>query len=251
INVFIGSGQPLVVGTTVSRFSVSRDGDVMLTNGVQSADVTSQLSGGKLGGLVGFREDVLYPSMNQMGRIGIVMSDVFNRLQGEGLDLDGDYGQPMFGDINDINLARDRIQHGNNAQPQNRVLNLTFEDTGELTTSDYSFRIMPGSSNYVVTRREDDTSVEQGVLSGAYPTEIRFDGMLLTLESGSFQGGDDFVLRPTRNGARDMEAQLSRPQDLALAAPVRSGTSSSNIGTGVISAGEVLSLTDAGGNLLP
>lgn len=251
INVFIGNGQPLVVGTTVSRFSVSLDGEVLLTNGVQSSNVTRQLQGGKLGGLLTFREDILHPSMNHLGRIGIVLSDVFNRLQAEGLDLDGDYGQPLFGDINDISLARDRIQHGNNAQPQNRVLNLTFEDTSLLTTSDYRFRIMPGSSNYVITRQEDGEVVGQGVLSGAYPAEIRFDGMLLTLESGSFQGGDSFLIRPTANGARDMEAQLTRPQDLALAAPVRTGTSLSNTGTGVISQGEVLSLTDTEGNLLP
>lgn len=251
INVFIGNGQPLVVGSTVSRFSVSLSGEVLLSNGVQSADVTSQLSGGKVGGLLDFREEVLRPSMNQLGRIGIVMSDVFNRMQAEGLDLDGDYGQPLFGDINDINLARDRIQHGSNASPQNRVLNLTFEDTAQLTTSDYSFRIMPNSNNYVVTRLEDDTVVEQGVLTGSYPAEIRFDGMLLTLEGGSFQGGDSFIVKPTTNGARDMESVLTRPQDLALAVPVRTGTTSANTGTGVISQGEVLSLTDTEGNLLP
>src|SRR5690554_6485588 len=251
INVFIGNGQPLVIGNTVSRFTVSADGGVSLVNGGYATDVTQQLNGGKLGGLINFRENILHPTMNHMGRIGIVLSDVFNRMQSQGLDLDGDYGQPLFGDINDLALARDRIRHGNNAQPQDRLLNLTFEDTQQLTTSDYSFRIMPGSNNYLITRQDDGEVVQQGVLNGTYPTDIRFDGMLLTLESGSFQGGDNFVIRPTANGGRDMEALLTRPHDLALAAPIRAGTSLSNSGTGVVSQGEVLSLIDANGVRLP
>ncbi|HEY7884276.1 MAG TPA: flagellar hook-associated protein FlgK [Cellvibrionaceae bacterium] len=251
VNVFIGSGQPLVVGTTVSRFSVSLDGEVLLTNGVQSANVTDQLNGGKLGGLVGFREDILAPSMNQMGRLAIVLADTFNRLQGEGLDLDGDYGQPMFADINDLTLARNRVFHGSNADPQNRVLNVMIEDAGQLNTSDYSLRIMPGSSNYVVTRLEDDTVVAQGALNGNYPAEIGFDGLLLTLEGGSFQGGDNFTIKPTVNGARDIDTEITRPQDIALAAPVRTGTDIGNVGTGVINAGEVLSFYDAEDNRLP
>src|SRR5690606_23623557 len=106
-------------------------------------------------------------------------------------------------------------------------------------------------SNYVITRLEDDTVVAQGSLNGNYPAEVRFDGLLLTLEGGSFQGGDNFTIRPTVNGARDIDAELTRPQDIALAAPVRTGTDSSNVGTGVISAGEVLSFYDTQDNRLP
>ncbi|MDO3385076.1 flagellar hook-associated protein FlgK [Gilvimarinus sp. SDUM040013] len=251
VNVFIGSGQPLVVGSTVSSFDVDRFGQIRLANSVQQANVTEQITGGKLGGLLSFRDDVLHPSMNELGRVAIVLADEFNRLQQQGLDLDGDYGQDIFGDINQPSLARGRIEHGDNPPPSNRVLSLTFDDVSQLTTSDYSLKIPAGSNNYVVTRLEDDTVVTQGILPGSMPSEITFDGLVLTFEAGTFQGGDTFTIKPTANAARDIEALLTRPEDLALASPVRTGSDIGNSGTGEISAGEVLQVFDAVGDRLP
>src|SRR5690625_2599129 len=71
------------------------------------------------------------------------------------------------------------------------------------------------------------------------------------MQSGSFQGGDSFILRPTVHGAQEIQALLNRTEDLALAAPLRTGTTSSNLGTGSVSQGQVLSLTDVNGNTLP
>ncbi len=252
INVFIGNGQPLVVGTTVSNFNVTNDGKIQLKTNVLATDITAQISGGKLGGLLNFREEVLYPAMNEMGRIALSMADQFNTQQQQGLDLDGDYGNNIFMDINNPVLAADRVvQSGDNAEPFDRIMSVTITDTNQITTSDYDFEISPGSSNYTITRKADKEVVSQGTLSGAYPTSIEFDGISLNLTSGSFQGGDSFILQPTRHGARDMAAVISRPEDLAFAAPIRTATNSGNSGSGLISPGEVLSLVDIDGNRLP
>lgn len=250
-NIFIGNGQPLVIGTTVSRFEVSRDGQIIVENNVQSTNVTKQITGGRLGGLLSFRESVLDSSKNELGRVAIVLADEFNTLQKEGIDLDGDYGSHMFADINNPNAARARVEHGNNAPPSDRRMSLVIDDARKLTTSDYSVEIIAGTSNYVITRIEDDTIVNQGMLTGSYPTDISFDSMTLTLESGSFQGGDSFTLKPTVNGAFDITAEITRPEDLALAAPIRTKTDIGNTGAGLVSAGEVLSLVDSNGNTLP
>lgn len=251
VNVFIGNGQPLVVGQKVSKFDVRDGGQIYLTNGVQTADVTEQISGGQLGGLLQFREDVLNPAMNELGRVAIVLADQFNQLQQQGLDMDGDYGQLLFGDINTQEAMADRIRHGRNPLPDDRRLSLAIDDPALLTNSDYSFQIVPNTNNYIVTRAADDKIVSQGMLTGAYPLEISFDGLTLNLEGGSFQGGDSFTLQPTINGARDIKTQLTRPEDLAFAVAVRTGTSSGNTGSGVISSGEVLGLVDSNGNTLP
>jgi flagellar hook-associated protein 1 len=251
VNVFIGNGQPLVISTRASSFSVTNDGKIQLSGNNSNADVTAQITGGQLGGMLGFREEVLYPSMNELGRIALVMADQFNTQQERGIDLDGDYGQKMFVDINDPIIAANRVAHGNNALPYDRVISVTIDDTNQLTTSDYRFEIVPGSSNYLVTRLSDKTVVEQGTLSGAYPTSISFDGVSVNLTSGSFQGGDSFTIQPTKNGSRDIHSELKRPEDLAFASPVRTAGNSSNSGSGLISAGEVLSLVDINGNRLP
>lgn len=252
VNVFIGNGQPLVIGAGASTFNVTNDGQIQLKANTAVIDITAQVSGGQIGGLLSFRNEVLTPSMNELGRIAISMSEEFNKLQQQGIDLDNDFGQKMFQDINDPVSAANRVKHSsNNQQPYDRQLNVTITDTNKLTTSDYRFDIVPGTTNYVVTRLADDQVVSQGGLSGAYPFSIEFDGVSLNLNSGSFQGGDSFVLQPTRHGAQDIKALLQRPEDLAFASPIRTGTAGSNTGSGIISSGQVLSVVDANGNLLP
>ena len=251
MNVFIGNGQPLVVGIAVSSFNVTNDGAIQIISKGSATDITDDITGGKLGGLLSFREQVLYPSMNEMGRIAVAMADEFNTQQQQGLDLDGDYGQRIFGDINDPNSAKNRVVHGNNALPADRSLSVTIDNINELTISDYQFDILPGSSNYVITRLNDNTVVNQGTLNGIYPTSISFDGISVNLLSGTFQGGDKFTLQPTKNGARDIHSEIERPEDLAFAAPIRTASNTGNSGSGLISAGEVLSLVDVNGNRLP
>jgi flagellar hook-associated protein 1 FlgK len=251
MNVFIGNGQPLVVGTQTSEFSVTNDGKIQLKSNDSVADVTQQISGGQLGGLIGFRDQVLFPSMNELGRVALAIADQFNVQQQQGIDLDGDYGQKIFGDINDPVLAAGRVVHGPNSLPYDRIISVTIDDTSKLSTSDYRFEIVPGSSNYLVTRLSDKTVVEQGTLSGAYPTAIEFDGVSLNLTSGSFQGGDTFTIQPTKNGSRDIHSEIKRPEDLAFASPIRTASNTSNSGSGLISPGEVLSLVDVDGNRLP
>ncbi|MEN0039575.1 MAG: flagellar hook-associated protein FlgK [Cellvibrio sp.] len=252
VNVFVGNGQPLVIGTQASTFSVSNDGQIQIKSKNAVSDVTAQISGGQIGGLLSFRNEVLAPSMNELGRIAIAIADQFNTQQQQGIDLDGDYGQKIFRDINDPLVAASRVKHNaGNAQPYDRVLNVTINDSSKITTSDYQFDISPGSTNYVITRLSDKTVVSQGMLSGAYPTSITFDGVSVNLTSGSFQGGDSFILQPTKNGSADIASVIQRPEDLAFAVPIRTATNTGNSGGGLISSGEVLSLVDKSGNRLP
>jgi len=251
INIFIGNGEPLVVGSTANSFGVRNGGKIYLNNSSSSSDITGSVTGGQLGGLISFKREVLQPSLNELGRLAIVMSDAFNKIQTQGLDANGNYGTAMFTDINEKNLAYSRVVHGNNALPEDRILSLTIEDASAITIDDYRFDIIPGSNNYSIKRTSDNSVVSQGVLSGSYPMEIRFEGLKLTLESGSFQGGDSFTLQPTREGARDIHSLLKTPEQLAFASPIRTAKSGANSGNGTVSAGQVLSMYDANNNLLP
>lgn len=250
INVFIGNGEPLVVGPNVGKFSVTEDGKISIINQSSNSEITNEITGGQLGGLLQFKQDVLEPSFNQLGRVALVMSDSFNKLQTQGLDLSGNYGAAMFTDINDKSSIYSRVIPQNNALPNDRVVSVTIEDTNKITASDYDFSVAPGTSNYTLTRLSDNKVINQGLLPSSFPASIEFDGLKLNLESGSFQSGDKFTIQPTRNGARDIHSLLEQPENLAFAVPIRSASSSSNTGKGAISSGEVLSLTDANNNPL-
>lgn len=251
VSVFMGQGHTLVVGSSANAFSVNNSGEVNLSQGGRSRDVTSDINGGQLGGLLEFREGPLNLARNDLGRIALALSEEFNQQQEKGLDLDGDYGQRLFKDINDPSFLGQRVEQDRVVGPNDRQLSLEVSDTKALTNSDYRFQIVENTNNYVVTRLSDNETVSQGVVSGANPQAIEFDGLSLNLEGGSFQGGDRFTLKPTASAAQHMEAELSRPEDLAFAAPVRTGSSSGNEGSGSISQGEVLSLTGPDGEVLP
>jgi len=251
VNVFIGNGEPLVVGPKVSTFSADSTGKIYLAGNGKTSEITDEVTGGQLGGLLKFKSDVLQPSFNSLGRIALVMSDAFNKVQSQGLDINGNFGQPMFTDINNQQAIYSRVVPGNNAPPDDRVLSLKIQDPSALTIDDYKFSIIPGTSNYTIKRASDNSVVTQGILSSAYPQDISFDGLKLTLQSGSFQGGDSFLLQPTRTAAGDIKSLITSPDLLAFASPIRTGSSGANTGNGAIDQGAILSTVDANNKILP
>ncbi len=252
INVMIGSGQPLIVGQAVSRFDLTDGDQIVLSNRISSINVTNLIDGGQLGGLLRFRDELLGPVFNELGRVAIVLADEYNQIQEQGLDIDGDYGGLFFTEINDPILQSARVQAGsNNAPPNDRDISVEIIDTSVLTIDDYTLRIIPNTQNYIVNRVSDGAEITQGILSGAYPTSIQFEGLEIHLTSGTFQGGDSFLIQPTRRGAVDIQSVIERPEDLAFALPIRTRTGNGNVGAGIINAGEILSVADQAGNVLP
>jgi flagellar hook-associated protein 1 FlgK len=63
--------------------------------------------------------------------------------------------------------------------------------------------------------------------------------------------GDTYLIRPTRNGALNLEMNLADSRQIATASPVRSETALSNTGSGVISAGVVTDINNAAFQTVP
>ena len=241
-NVFIGSGQPLVVGSTVAKLEVvPGQGDpnrheVQFISGGSRQGITSQITGGELGGLIRYREEVLDSTMNSLGRLSLAVSDQVNTQLRQGLDLKGDVGEALFGNYNEPALAKLRVNAfaGNsNAQP---VLNIT--DPSVLTTSDYLMEY--DASGPKVRRLSDnqlmnvtDTTPPTGVLTITDKDGVD-QGFQVVLGSPAPVAGDKFSLQPTRRGAADIKATLDQADQLAFAAPVRAESNLQNAGTGAI-----------------
>ncbi|MDH0154512.1 flagellar hook-associated protein FlgK [Pseudomonas sp. WS 5018] len=249
-NIFIGSGQPLVVGSSAARLEVvPGQGDpnrheVQFVSGGSRQTITTQITGGELGGLIRYREEVLDSTMNSLGRLALVVSDQVNSQLGQGLDLKGQAGSALFGNYNDEALAKLRVNafvgNTSNAQP---ALNIT--DTSVLTTSDYLMTFDGTLPDGYSARR----------LSDGQPITVELDSGVLTFtdQNGRDQGfevvvgnpppalNDKFSLQPTRRGATDIKTVLDQADQLAFAAPVRAESNLQNAGTGVISQPDMLS----------
>jgi flagellar hook-associated protein 1 FlgK len=232
-DIYVGSGQPLVMGNTTNTLEVvasKTDPDrssVQMNRGSSTIDITSVISGGEMGGLIRYRNEVLDPAMNELGRVALVIADQVNSQQAQGLDKNGDFGAAVFGDINSAALISQRsiANAGNSSGSGN--LNVTLKDTGKLTTNDYQVTFS-SATDYSV-RRSDGT--DMGTFSTTTPPTV-IDGFALTLDGGgALSAGDTFKVTPTRGGAADMQTVLTDSKKIAAAAPLTGVTSANNKGT--------------------
>jgi flagellar hook-associated protein 1 FlgK len=241
-NVFIGSGQPLVIGNNAARLEVvpgandPNRSEIQFIVGASRQTITTQVTGGELGGILRYREEVLDKTFNSLGRLALSISDQVNSQLGQGLDLKGQVGTKLFGDFNEESLARLRVlpstTNSSNASP---VLNIS--NSSLLTTSDY--RLEFDGTNYSARRLSDNqpmtvTQNPPGTLS-FQDSAGRNQGFQVVLGTPAPAAGDSFVLQPTRIGASTMSTVLDQADQLAFAAPVRAEANLQNRGNGVIS----------------
>lgn len=240
-NLFIGSGQPLVVGSKAARLEVTPGqsdplrSEIQFVSGSSRQGITSLITGGEMGGLLRYRQDVLDQSMNAVGRLALSIADQMNRQLGQGLDLNGQFGNELFRSINDPLLLSQRslARVGNSDTTANLAVTLT--DTSRLTTSDYEVQFT-SATEYVVRRVSDGTLFPPSPATFDITTvpAPEVDGFSLGVSSGTFAAGDRFLVMPTRNAGRDIRADMKNPEELAFAAPLKAETSPANIGTGRI-----------------
>ncbi len=251
-NVSIGSGQPLVVGGTVNRVeAVPGRGDpsrfdINFVSGSSRQNITSSISGGEVGGLLRYREEVLDPTLSSLGRLALSISSEINSQLGQGLDLKGQVGADLFNDINDPTLAALRVRPmADNVNNASGAMNIT--NTKLLTTSDYQLDF--DGTNYSARRLSDGEVMNVVVGAGGElsftdnSTPGRDQGFTLQM-TGTPAAGDRFVLEPTRRGATDIAVVLDQADQLAFAAPFKAGADLQNIGNGTTSQPSVTMVLD-------
>jgi len=252
VNVMIGNGQGLVVGNQATSLKVinspqnaSRQEVAMVgANGPQI--ISRELTGGKLGAILQFRDQTLTPAFNQVGRVAIALANQVNKQHQLGMDLQGRLGGLFFNDINNSTTAAERvIPNADNAKPDDRVLSVDITDPSALSADDYQLQF-DGANNQDYSIKDVNTGqiVKQGSLTGVLPTKIQMPGFTVTLTSGSFQQGDSFLLRPTHNGAADIGKQVSSVDQLALASPIRGTADLGNQGDATIDQGTMLNVVN-------
>jgi flagellar hook-associated protein 1 FlgK len=242
MNVFIGSGQSLVVGnqaSTLKTVTSTTDQTALevayynASAGTTSTIPQSSLQGGNLGGYLSFRQDVLDPAVNALGRIAMGMADTFNKQQQQGIDLKGVLGGSMF------NLASPRVTSSTD-NTGTGVLAATVNSTSALTTNDY--RVSFDGANYNVY-----DSVTNAAVGGPYSIPamtagqaVAGTGITLQLTAAGAAAGDNFLVRPTANGASALSLSITDPTKIAAASPIRSNAPTTNLGSGVIGAATVV-----------
>ena len=248
VNVFIGNGQPLVIGNAATLLTTPespRDPnklDIALNiNGTEQV-VSDNLGGGKIGALLDFRDNELEQAINGLGRVAIVLADTINEQHSLGMDLEDNLGGLFFGDINDAEIASNRVlPNGQNQPPFDQMLRVDIIDTLELTTDTYEIRFEgPSDADFNIVRMSDGEVLSRNTLPGVFPSTIEVDGFEVVFEGGTFKTGDAFTVMPTQSGAADISAVIDRVEELALASPIRAEADIGNAGNAQISLGTML-----------
>ena len=244
VNIFIGQGQALVVGSTASKlvlttdpYDSARHGLALAVGGAVPVDVTNSLSGGTLGGTLSFRTQVLDPTRNALGRISVGLASVMNTQHRSGMDLNGNLGGDLFrvGGVDTLSSSRNT---GTGS------IAVTRSNLGALTEGDYTLqRTGTGWS----LRRADTGATVTLSGTGTVADPLTADGLSIVV-SGAANAGDSFLIRPTRSATAGLGVLITDPARVAAAAPIRTSTGAANSGSGTISAGSVVDVTNA--NLL-
>ncbi len=239
INVMVGTGQALVVGNTVTRLTTYRAEGVQapLKVGLEAGanglvPISEQLSGGELGGLLGFRERMLDPAVNDLGRIALAVGQFVNEQHQRGMDLSGSLGEAFF-TVGDPQW---------DAYPgTGSALSVAWDDVGQLTGAEYKLQF--DGSNWSLNRTDTGQSVAMSG-SGTAADPFIVDGMRIVVDPAA-AAGDTFLLQPVRNGAMDLQLRITDPALIAAASPVLASASTANTGSASVTPGEVTDISNA------
>jgi flagellar hook-associated protein 1 FlgK len=237
MNVFFGSGQPLVVGADAYSLSTVAAADdperlvvvIKAPGGTTLQVPESQITGGTLGGLISFRSGSLDSAQNALGRIAVALDQTFNNQHQLGQDLTGALGGDFFSV-----LAPTAYSSSLNGGTGALTATFAANAASNLTTSDY--RLSYDGATYTLTRLSDNQTWS-GATAAAVATTAN-QGFALAL-AGAPNAGDSFKIEPTRSGASSIAVAVNDVRNIAAAAPMRTAAALANTGTGSVSSGSV------------
>ena len=241
MNVYIGNGQGLVVGGTAQTLAAipnqynPQQYDIgIATGGGSSVDITNEITGGTLGGLLTSETQVIQPTQNTLGQIATGVASVVNNLQQTGMTPAGILGTSMFS----IGAPQASASAQNTGGAS---VTASVSDASALTADNYILSDSGGT--WTLT----DTTTHQAVAmtgSGTAADPLQADGLSLVV-NGNANSGDSFLVQPTANAIAGMSVLLTNPNQIASAAALQGTATTGNTGTGVVSGVTVTDSTNA------
>ncbi len=217
VNVTIGSGQPLVTRFLPSSLTVVKNDfdarrlEVAISAGNVSSVITDNITGGELGAILDFRDQVMDPSQNALGRIAVTVAQEFNNQHKLGTDLNGNAGKEFFS-LGTPTAARDI----NNTSAATANVSFDQANIAQLTVNDYVLSF-DGSAWGLQNSATGQLIPISG--SGTTLDPFAVDGLNIVI-NGTAAAGDRFAIQPTRNASAAFRLSAITTKEIAAAAPV-------------------------------
>lgn len=210
IDIFIGKGQPLVLGANTSKLSLSESNTDpgRLEIALDGKQISKNISGGELSGALKFRDQILEPAQNQLGQIAAGVAVKLNEVHATGYDLNGDPGTEMF------SLGTPTLSVPVIAKPGSAgSITASYDPAtiGQLTPSDYELSY--DGASFSLKRLSDNTVTN---FAGSPPSTITGPGFSIETDA-SVAANDSFLIRPTFNAAQNITSKITDPAKIAAA----------------------------------
>ncbi|TMO23972.1 flagellar hook-associated protein FlgK [Pseudoalteromonas sp. S4741] len=260
--IYMGTGEALVMENgTFNLFSLTGDPDPNFkelhldVNGGKAVPLevdTSKLKG-KIGGLLAFRDDILVPAQSQIGQMGLALADAFNQQNRLGMDANGEIGGDIF-TIPDTPAFAYQANTGNSAMTATlepgKGSELPASDFVVTYTSPTTVEIQAIDNKGKPIGTASTADVVAGVIDSSTitPSGGESFGLELTV-SGTANTGDQFMVKLNSQASTNLELATNRPEDLALASPIRTANDIANTSDAAITAGTVSDASNFGSPL--
>ena len=227
VNVFTAGGQALVVGAQASQLTAVPDPfrPERVQLALQAQGHVSRLDertlGGRIGGLLEFRSQVLDPGQAELGRIALGLGHGFNAGHVQGMDQYGAMGGEFF--RIPAPAVNAHASNGGDAQ-----LSATVSDMDAVDGRNLVLQWQDGAWSAT------DAATGAGVPmtgTGSQEDPLRVAGMELVID-GTPAAQDRFLLQPTAQAAGGLAVAITDPARIAAASPVKVEADLGNIGTG-------------------
>jgi flagellar hook-associated protein 1 FlgK len=270
INVFVGNGQQLVVGSQSIGLAVtaSASDSTRLVVGVKSRTGVQEMpesliNGGALGGLLAFRSESLDRVSSDLGRSAVSLALTLNAQSALGQDLLGQslLSPPPSGFTSEMfTVAEPGVRADSRNPAGSPTVTAAFTTPvpfsgnfyTNLVASDY--RLTSDGASVTLTRLADERQWTAADLT-ALDVQLQSEPQGFSLASSApLPAGASYLVQPTRDAARKITvnpAVVADPRLIPAAAPIRTSAGASNTGSAQISPGSVGPGYDALGAALP
>ncbi len=169
---------------------------------IGNTDITEQLKGGRLGGLLAVREDILNEPLYGLRRLIASIIKEINILHRSGYGLDGTTGNDFF---SPLKLYTEDHSPG-------ASISASIIDLNQLTLDEYTITFE--GTNYYVYNKQSGTLVTSGVYVSGSP--IVFEGIEVVI-TGTVTASDSFTVSPLTGVIGDASVAITDPLSIAAA----------------------------------
>jgi flagellar hook-associated protein 1 len=237
LNVFVGTGQPLVLQGQVTKlvtlpnqFNASQ---LEVGSAGSAVPLSSSITTGDLGGLLAARTQVINPALNQLGQVATALSQTVNAQQGDGLDLSGNLGANIFS----VGTPQ-ATPSSKNTGTGTVAVTVANNGLGALTSDNYVLSFTGGTP--LLTDQTTGATITPTATGANTYTAV---GLNFTV-TGTPAAADQFLVQPTAAAATNLKVVLTDPSKIAAAGAIKTAAASTNTGAATISAGTVLDGTN-------